>query len=258
MGQFRNNQLLLFSSFGISPTLNSKLEFKATHVRNYFHLEGGLDNWYGVENVTSNSYTLEGSFKINTLNHPVFPSKGVHLNVIYRMILKQSSSHSTEDGLFKPIAEDNDLVIIDYKQFIRVAQRVSIIPEFTLGYMNSIPFYADKFFLGGNDFNSRINTFNHAGVLPFHIATDNFIKVGLGVQLMLLDNWYVNSSYQSSMFINNSETFSEQSLELESESISGWAAGLSYNSMFGPLKFTLSQNLDNRKFYYYLSLGFPF
>jgi NTE family protein len=258
MGQFRNNQLNFSSGVGLSPTKNSRLEFKASHVRNYFHLEGGLEDLYSIEYVSSNNFALEGSFKINTLNHPVFPTKGTRLDITYKMILKPVSSYTTADGMFKQISAANDLIMIDYKYYLRIARRFSIIPQFTLGYMSSIPFYADKFFLGGNGFNSRLYTFDMAGVQPYKIATDNFLKFGLGMQIKLFENWYINAFHQYALFINNSETFSEESLRIDSEKISGWAAGIAYNSVFGPVKFTVTQNINNKEFYYYLSVGFPF
>jgi NTE family protein len=132
MGQFRNNQLNFSSGVGLSPTKNSSLEFKASHVRNYFHLEGGLEDLYSIEYVSSNNFALEGSFKINTLNHPVFPTKGTRLDITYKMILKPVSSYTTADGMFKQISAANDLIMIDYKYYLRIARRFSIIPQFTL------------------------------------------------------------------------------------------------------------------------------
>ncbi len=258
MGQFRNNQLNLFSSAGLSITKNSRLEITASYTSNYFKLQGGLDDLYGIKNVSSNNYSLEGTYKLNTLNHPVFPTNGARLNLTYKRIFKQFSSFTTVDGMFKPISDKNSLVVIDYKQYIKVATIFSIIPEFTLGFMSSIPFYADKFFLGGSGFNSRLNTFNQTGVQPYHIATDNFIKLGIGLQMKLIDKWYINTGYQHALFINNSETFSEQSLRIDSEKISGWEASLAYDSVFGPLKFIVTQNTNNKEFYYYLNLGFLF
>lgn len=258
MGQFRNNQLDLSSSLGVSITKISKLEFSASHVNNYFQLQGGLDELYGIRNVSSNNYALETSFKLNTLDHPFFPTKGAKLDIQYTKIIHPVTSYSSPEGMFKPISDQNERIVVNYKHYIRFARRYSIIPHFTLGFMRYIPFYADKFFLGGSGFNTRTNSFNMAGVQPFHIATDNFVQLGLGAQAKINDNWYVSGLYQYAKFINNAETSSEQSLEIDGESISGWAASIAYNSMIGPLKFTVTQNLNSSLFYYYFTLGFPF
>ena len=274
MGKIRNNQINLFSSAGLSITRNSKLEIKASHTSNYFYLQEGLDELYGIDKVSSNNSSIEGSFKLNTFDHPIFPTKGAKLDIIYRKILSNSSTYTTAEGnlpvVIKNIdpgqeednvdyvVKNNEIIIVDYKHYFRFAKRFSLIPEATLGFMSSIPFYADKFFLGGNGYNARINTFNVAGVEPFQIATDNFLKLGLGIQMKVSDKWYLNAFHQSAIFINNAETSSEQTLEIEGETISGWAASISYNSVVGPLKFILSQNTNNSEFYYYFSVGFPF
>ncbi|MBI9035098.1 MAG: patatin-like phospholipase family protein [Bacteroidales bacterium] len=258
LGKFRNNQLNFYSSVGISLSRKSKLELKASHRRNIFRLQDGVQEIYGIDKVTSNNFSLEASYYLNTLNHTSFPTKGTKINFIYRKILNPVSSFTANDGLFKQIDIENSHFIFDYTQYFRIARRFSIIPEFTLGAMSSIPFYADKYFLGGDVFNSRPNTFNSLGIKPYHIATDNFLQMGMGIQLRLSGSWYLNASSQVSMFFDNDETFTEESIEIESGYISGWAAGVGYESMFGPLKFTITQNRNTSKMYYYISLGFPF
>lgn len=256
LGQFRNNQLNFCSCLGFSPTTNSKIEFKASHLTNYFHLQGGLENLYGIDAVTSNSFTIETSYKINTLNHPVFPTKGIKLKVMYRRMLNPKSSYN-DDGMFNAISNENNIVIIDFKHYLKIKNQFSIISEFTLGYMSSIPFYADKFFLGGSGFNTRLNTFNQAGIKPYQIATDNFLKFGLGMQQKIGDNWYVNLFTEHIAFINHAETYSEESLRIEGETIFSWMGSISYDSVIGPLKIAVSQNISNSEFYFYFSLGFP-
>lgn len=257
LGQFRNDQLCFNTRLAYSLTPNSSIEFKAAHMTNFFNLQGGLEDLYGIKTVSSNNFAIEGSYKLNTFNHPIFPTKGIKLDVLYRKILNPQSSYTASDGLFEEISTENEIVVIDYKQYFRIRNRFSIIPEFTLAYMSSMPFYADKFFLGGSGFNTRLNTFNQAGVQPYQIATDNFLKFGLGVQQKIRDNWYLSFFAESAIFINHAEIYSEESLRIDGERISGWVGSLAYNSVFGPLKLTVSENVNNGKFYYYFSFGFP-
>lgn len=258
LGQFRNDQLCFNSRLAYSLTPNSSIELKGSYVKNYFRLQGGLEDLYGVKTVSSSNSALEVSYKINTLNHPIFPTRGVKLKVLYRKMINPQSSYAANDGLFEDVSTDNEIVVIDYKHFFSIGQRFSIIPEFTLAYMSSVPFYADKFFLGGSGFNTRINTFNQAGVKPYHIATDNFLRFGFGLQRKFVDNWYVSLFAESALFVNHAETYSEESLRIDGETIVGWVGSLAYNSVLGPLKITVSQNVNSKKFYYYFSFGFPF
>ena len=171
-------------------------------------------------------------------------------------MLNPRSSYN-DDGMFNAISNENNIVIIDFKHYLKIKNRFSIISEFTLGYMSSIPFYADKFFLGGSGFNTRLNTFNQAGIEPYQIATDNFLKFGLGMQQKIGDNWYVNLITEHIAFINHAETYSEESLRIEGETIFSWMGSISYDSVIGPLKIAVSQNISNSEFYFYFSLGFP-
>jgi NTE family protein len=258
LGQFKNNQLQLSASVGHSITQNSKIELKSTFSSNYFYLQNGLENLYGVERVIATNFSVEAAYHINTFNHPIFPTKGLRLDMEYRKILNPKSSFQDDNGMFEVISNENEIAVIDFKQYIRFAPSFSLVPEFTLAYMSSIPFYADKFFLGGSGFNSRRNTFNQAGVQPYQIATDNFLKLGLGFQLKMIKNLYVSGFWESAFFINHAETYSEESLRLNGETISGWVGSVAYNSVIGPVKFAISQNTDNHKYYYYFSFGFPF
>lgn len=258
LGQFKNNQLQFGTNVGISITQNSKIELKGTYLANFFYLQNGLEDLYGVERVIATNFSLEAAYHVNTFDHPIFPTKGIRFDIEYRKIINPQSSFTTEDGMFKPISNENQIVVIDFKHYIRLIQDLSLIPEFTLAYMNAVPFYGDKFFLGGNGFNSRQNTFNQAGIQPYQIATDNFLKLGLGFQLKMIKNLYVSGFWESAFFINHAETYSEESLRLNGETISGWVGSVAYNSVIGPVKFAISQNTDNHEYYYYFSFGFPF
>ncbi len=258
LGQFTNNQLRFSTSMSYSLSTNSKVEIKASQVNNFFHLEGGLEKIYNIDKVSANHLSLEASYEINTLDNPVFPTAGAWFKALFRKVLDPHTSYTAPEGLFKEISTQNDIVVVDYKHYVKIGQRFSLIPEFTLAYMSSIPFYADKFFLGGSGFNTRLNTFNQAGVEPYHIATDNFIKFGLGLQMKIASEWYFSASGEVANFINNAETLTPESLRLNGERISGWVSSLAYDSVLGPLKITISQNTINHNFYFYLSIGFPF
>jgi len=258
VGRFRNNQIDLFTKFGISISKNSMLSFKASQTWNNLHLQGGMEEIYGINNVACNNISLEGAYILNTYDNPVFPTKGAKLNIIYKKKLNPIFSYNEDIGIFKHINNNNDVLIFDYKQYFRIGKRFSIIPQMTIGVMNNTPFYADKFFLGGTALNTRENTFTGVGVNPYDIATDNFLQIGGGFQLKLKDKWYIYMFSQFSMFINNSETLSDESTEIDGGYISGWGASVGYNSLIGPLKLIVTQNGYNSKFQYYLNIGFPF
>lgn len=258
LGKFKNNQMQFFASVGHSITQNSKLEFKGAFVSNFFYLQDGLENMYGVKRVVATNFSLEAGYHLNTLNHSIFPTKGAKFDIAYRRVLNPQSSFTELEGLFAPISNENEIVTIDYKHYFRIGKRFSIIPEMNFGYMTKVPFYADKFFLGGSGFNSRQNTFNQAGVEPYQIATDNFIKVGIGIQVKLAKNWYVSGFGETSFFMNHAETYTEESVQLNGETITGWVGSIAYNSVLGPVKFTMSQNANSHETYHYFSIGFPF
>ncbi len=258
LGKFKNNKLQLFASVGHSITQNSKLEFKGTYVSNFFYLLDGLENMYGVNKVVATNFSLEGGYHLNTLNHPIFPTKGAKFDIVYRRVLNPKSSFTESEGLFAPISNENEIVIVNYKHYLRLSKRISLIPEMNLGLMTEVPFYADKFFLGGSGFNSRQNTYNQAGVEPYQVATDNFAKLGMGIQLKIANNWYLSGTAEAAFFMNHAETYTEESVQLNGETISGWVGSIAYNSVIGPVKFTVSQNTNSEEIYHYFSIGFPF
>ncbi|MBN1651950.1 MAG: patatin-like phospholipase family protein [Bacteroidales bacterium] len=258
LGKFKNNKLQFFASVGHSITQNSKLEFKGTYVSNFFYLLDGLENMYGVNRVVATNFSLEAGYHLNTLNHSIFPTKGVKFDIVYRRVLNPQSSFTELEGLFAPISNENEIITVNYKHYFRLSKRFSLIPEMNFGHMTEVPFYADKFFLGGSGFNSRENTYNQAGVDPYQIATDNFVKLGMGIQLKIAKNWYLSGSAEAAFFMNHAETYTEESVQLNGETISGWVGSIAYNSVIGPVKFTVSQNTNSEEFYHYFSIGFPF
>ena len=258
LGQFRDDKLELFTNSSFAITKNSKLALKGSLVKKNLHLKGGLENLYDIDKIRVSYQVVEGLYKFNNLDNLIFPTKGTFIHLSFKKTFNTRSSFTTDKGLFIKAARKNNFTLLTAKHYFRIKKIFSIVPEFAFGAIQSSPFYTDKFFLGGSLLNTRTHAISGHGINPYDIAVDNFLKLEINFQLKIKEKWYLNAFSQTSLFFNNTEILSEESIEEDNFYLSGWGTSLGYDSFIGPIKFTLAQNNENFKFYYYLSIGMPF
>jgi len=258
LGHYVHSFIDIKAGFSWAPLKNFMLYSSFGRQLNSISLKEGMELYYNTNTVNHFSNYYELGFKINSLDNPFFPAKGLFLEASFRQKYNASTSRQSDSKFDQNLADNNQIITFDYKQYFLIAKRFSIIPEFSFGVMENKDFITQKFFLGGQVYNRRPNTHNMSGLKSNYLATDNFFIIGASAQMRFYQNWYAKVGVQQLLFINNTSINSETEPEFEDNIFSSWYTSIGYQSKIGPLRFIVSKSPEHDHYVYSVNIGFPF
>jgi NTE family protein len=258
-GYYRSNDIELFASTNWMITNKTQLGIKFGRKFTRLNLNDGIEDLYNTDFVRYRKYTLEGKLLRNAYNDPIFPTKGSDLTLMWRF---NFDPHVDEDEDINSLLFEDyhnyHTIVFDYKKYFRLNRSFSLYTGLTIGLMSDIPMYTDKFYLGGFYPNTRPNTFPLVGVEVNDVATDNFISGMIGMRYNIENRWFVDLFAQQNAFLDNSNSFSNNSVGEEGDVLSGWGVNLGYKSIVGPCFLTLTQNAETNNYLFNFGFGYKF
>lgn len=241
-----------------SPFRNTMLQVSGGNQLNKIVLKEGMEVYYNMNKRNYNVSFLSLNFNLNTLDDPFFPTKGTYLDIKGKSTFNAKMNKSDTTSFLGVLSARNTMFTFDFKQYIRIKRRFSIIPELAFGLMSAETFLTEKFFLGGLNYNLRPNVYNFGGIRSNYIATDNFIIAGIGCQYKFLLNWYLQLGAQGLVFANYADFEAETDEEFEDNTFGSWNAGVGYYSKLGPLRLVVSKSPERNEYVWSINIGIPF
>jgi len=252
-------------TFSWSPFKNTMLQASLGRQFNNIVLKEGMEIYYNTNTVNYNFSFYDFRLYINTLNNPYFPTKGLCIDAKYKYNFDIRSNQSDTSYLNEKQTDNNMILTFNYRQYISIARRVSLIPAISFGTMLEEAFITEKFFLGGFNYSLRPNTYNFGGIRTNYIATDNFFMIGLGGQYKLKNNWYFQFGIQNLYIADYADYEWEEEDSgdnaddvFNDNTFFSWRAGIGYQSKFGPIRFVLSKSPERKEFVWSMNIGIPF
>jgi len=257
LGHYRYNHLNY--AFGAKLQIWKNGMFEAGIGQNYnaLKMKEGMQYMFQLDKMNYMDNFAQIKFKINNLDDPYFPTRGLYLSAGYKWLANAKMGDNSEKLYVDGLSRQNQIGRLHYKQYIRIKKRVSIIPEISLGLMESESFLAEEFFIGGNNYQLHPNAINMSGIKANNIVADNFVKVGLGAQLKLFDKWFIQHGYEAIGFLNYDEVYSEDEISY-GQAITAWYAGVGVATRIGPLRLICSGSYELKGLSWSLNLGVPF
>ena len=256
IGHFVSTHIDLNTKLAVEPIKNVLLEAQYGKQLNDVFLKDGAQYYYHVNSINYNLDYYQLRFSINTLDNNYFPTKGIFINAVLKSTFNANSNKSDTLELLKDIEDNNYITRLDYKQYILIKKRFSIIPSFSFGAMESTAFLTEKFLVGGLNYSLRPNTINFPGVKSDFIATDNFIMYGIDGQYRFATNWYAFAGLHEVFFVDYAEIYSNS--DFDSNVIDSWNVGLGLQSKLGPVRVIMSKSFERKEIVWSLNIGVPF
>lgn len=241
-----------------SPLKNLSLTMAVGNQANKIVLKEGMEIYYSLNSVSHRMNYLNFNLRYNSLDDPYFPTKGIYIDINNKNSFQSQLLTTDTSILFKDISKSNTTFTLEYKQYIRIFKRISLTPEFTIGIISENPFITEKFYLGGMNYSLRPNFYNFGGIRSNYVSSDNFIIIGISMQVALFNNWYTQLGTQDLIFANNADIDSEDDLEFDDNTFGSWHVGIGYYSKFGPLRLIISKSPERKEYVWSLNLGIPF
>jgi NTE family protein len=117
----------------------------------------------------------------------------------------------------------------------------------------------NAFILGGSD-----EPYDYYSI-PFWGLPKNFTVLGsgmlyrIGLRYEFIKNFYVTAKTNAIFDLYVSEDQPEEDATyLDAQAFAGWGAGLSYNSIIGPISFIVTKSFDYGPYWTYVNIGFRF
>ena len=241
-----------------SPFRNFMLHSSIGWQLNSISLKEGMELFYNTNTVNHFSNYYEFGLLINSLDDRFFPGKGTFLDIKVKQKYNTNTSNVSTSEFEKDLADKNQILTFEFKQYFLIAKRFSIIPELTFGIMEHKDFITQKFFIGGQTYNRRLNSYNFGGLKTNYLATDNFFIIGIGGQIRFFKNLYTQFGVQQILFANHADIDSETVSEFIDYTFGNWNMGIGYKSKFGPLRFNISKSPELKNYVYSINIGIPF
>lgn len=238
------------------------------------------NNILSLERYSFATYEFYAQFKYSNLNDVRYPSKGTQL----RAILSQSLHSGIQATFIDPNIENMDLSISGYTKLkLGLEERIPLTPSLTgmislnSGFLfghhsneNDLLFstygYGAKYFLGGNIIDPRTDNFTFSGLSESELAVSQFVKVGLGLQIRTVRNFFfIPHVEMASVGFGSFKEYIQEAFSPDGKWKSyeepGFLASIgttfSYKSLLGPVDFDVSWVNDTNKLRFFIGIGFP-
>lgn len=195
-------------------------------------------------------------FKENTLDHHYFPTKGRKNELKTGLIHGFSASDEWEDS--RPFTSlEGPFFYVDFssQQMKQFSEKYFLTYKgnFYFLYGENPPLPFQKWLGGLNEIKKQQRPFS--GLSLGRVSSSSTASIGLDLRREITNNVYGEAHLSGGVFDFRENTFNELNSD---HIISGQALSISYNSRFGPIRFSLMHSLNTNNLTAYVNIGHHF
>jgi NTE family protein len=236
---------------------NTMIETSVGQDFNAMRMKEGVQNVFNLGKMNYLDYFAMINFNLNNLDDPFFPQRGIYLDCSYKWVIDSKMNSDNEQLYPGGLSSKNGVLSFDYRQYISILKRFSIIPHFRFGLTENKPFLTEGFYIGGNNYQGPRNTINMSGLKTNSLVADNFVKFGIGLQLRIFERWFIQYGNELIAFIDYKQVYAPKDIIIN-EKITGWYTGIGVSTPIGPINVICSRNNKQKELVWLFNLGIPF
>ena len=246
---------------GGSRTLgnNTLVEFAPT--LEYFMIGNDDDNSFVFDSVNTKSVVTfqEGAHltvKHNTLDNNIYPKSGARWSIELKGVFNADVTTDYLDGSSSVASDEYLKLSTSFERafsikFDKKNTTTTLIPWAAIGISTKQHSDADKFYLGGFEYNMRYGQTPFIGLKPNQLRVNNFSAAGLTIRQEMFKYFNIVTH------MNAVATYDElNNLKNPTETYFGVGAGVLFRTPIGPISFIQATDYKLQKDYYYFSMGF--
>jgi NTE family protein len=217
------------------------------------------------ENYGFGGLALHGYYRLNNQDDQYFPTKGTRMQISFKRVFKPISKYRIEgdqtldEQIFNLKLEPFNSFLFNLDHYFRVSKPLSLKFGTAAGIVSNGTPITNNYALGGVMYDDKINYEDMAGFQAGERVVPNFLKVNAGMDLKFLPG--VSLTFDASAAHTSEKANEMYSSLMDSkwnDYLKGYAVGLRFNSMFGPLVFMVGDNSIDQKVRWYVNLGYTF
>jgi len=219
-----------------------------------------------LDNIVFSGPQLSLGFQHNSLDHLLFPTRGIRTGLQYRQALGTDyiSNFSYPDslGMENKIEEQVDpywVMTAVWESYFSIGRKVSIDLEWGAGLSHNEKPFPDNFYIGGYRYNLRGNQVAFVGLNSHELLHGNYMKEKVALQFQAIPNLFITALWNIIYVGDDNKEFLENILSFSSEGrYMGAGAGVSYKSPLGPVSIFLGSRTDVWNPIWYINIGYTF
>ena len=223
-----------------------------------------------IPNANFNNYKLGGfalklHYKLNTLNSHYFPTKGSKINMLFKRTFRPITSYSIDEDqsldeeIFRLNLEPFNNFYIHGEHHILLSDKYSFSINGSVGLTSAKSPITSFYALGGTMPENNFNYQQFPGYSFGEKITPNFIKAGGALDFLITSRIFLTVSGGIGMFSGRaSNVYSDLTNSSWNDYFKGYAAGIRFDSILGPLKFMVGDVNTDGNVRWYLNLGYTF
>jgi len=270
IGNYGRTYLAGGLAFTQTLKLNSQLRTEFYYLHSKLKISRTIKEFYPeleyLKNFIFKGPQFSLGFQHNSLDHLIFPSRGIRAGLNYRQALGTDfiSNFNYPDSLDfeNSLEEQMDpywMVTADWGSYFSMGPRVSFNLEWNLGVSNNEKPFPDNFYIGGYRYHLRGNQVAFVGLQGYELLQGNYMKEKVALQLQPFSNFYFTLLGNIIFVADDNQEFLDNILSFSKEGrYAGAGAGVSYNTPLGPLSLFLGSRTDTWRPLWYINIGFAF
>jgi hemolysin activation/secretion protein len=206
-------------------------------------------------------FGLAGTYKLNKLDDLIYPYEGTEMDISLKGIYNPMTDLRY---LIDTIETDNSLssfskLYINIDHYHPLGPRLNYNLGLSLGLSTDEFIASDYFFVGGHKSNLRRNQVAFVGYNPGEVIATHLFRLNMGLNYRSYSNFQIATLVNGSIASDNFSNLLQSTLEMDEESLHlGYGAGVTYNTLFGPLSIFIAGNNKESRLIWYINLGFTF
>lgn len=223
-----------------------------------------------VPNANFNNYKLGGfalkaEYNLNTLNSFYFPTRGSKVKMLFKRTFRPITSYSVMGDQ----SLDEEIFSLNLKPFnnfyfhgehhIPLSGIFSFSLNSSLGLTSANSPITSYYALGGTMPEANFKYEQFYGYSFGEEITPNFIKAGASIDFLITQRIFLTISGNIGMFSDRANNvYSNITNSRWNDYFKGYAAGIRFNSILGPLKFMVGDVSTDGNPRWYINLGYTF
>jgi outer membrane protein assembly factor BamA len=223
-----------------------------------------------VPNANFNNYKLGGfsvktEYRLNTLNSYYFPTKGSKVNILFKRTFRPITSYSIDEDQ----SLDEEIFSLNLKPFnnfyihgehhLMLSNIFSFSINGSMGLTSTNSPITSFYALGGTMPENNFKYEQFSGYSFGEEITPNFVKAGGAIDFLITPRIFLTVSGNIGIFSDRANHVYSDIINSKWKDYSkGYAAGIRFNSILGPLKFMVGDVSGGNNLRWYINLGYTF
>lgn len=251
------------SSIGTRWELNTFLKWE----RSVLKRKSGFSEIFdaGIERFGNRFLSANFTANRNSFNRRFFPTRGSSIELRYRFYFDIDEVYKGRKVSYDAVSEiirqsDASLfsVYAGAERLFSLSERV-VLSFSSKGGFDSRPLPLTGLqFMGGMTFTNRSNEISFMGLLPRERQIDDFAMAGFNARFRFMKKMHSSAILNVVHSITQDENLINSLVLKPKETIWGYGLMMEYDSLLGPVRGGMGLNSNDKRFRWYLGLGYAF